>query len=356
LPPAGGDLINFNQLKTQSASLFSQIDWNFAPQLTLVAGGRIIVERQEYTYSTSLIRNDRDNYIDDVVLAPLPAWQTDAGTPMLDPYHDKRHDTLWAGKIQLEYRPNDDTLIYAGVNRGVKGGAYNAKYFTGPPFLAESEIPYKAETLISYEAGVKSTLLDGAIVANLSAFYYDYQDYQAFLFLRSSGLIRNNDATNYGIEGSLAIKPTDRLSVDLSGSIFRPKVKDVPIAAATATAPAVIRDVEPAFAPREQVTVRMSWTPPVADDAITLSANANYTGRFFNNLRNFTSNVTNDYILAGASAEWELGDGFTATAALDNIFDKRVNVVGFDLADFCGCRHESYNRPRTWRVSLRYEL
>ena len=356
LPPAGGDLINFNQLKTQSASLFSQVDWKFAPQLTLVVGGRIIFERQKYTYSTSLIQNDRDYYIDDVVLAPLPAWQTDAGVPMLTPYRDKRHDTLWAGKIQLEYRPNDDTLIYAGVNRGVKGGAYNAKYFTGAPFLAESEIPYKAETLISYEAGVKSTLLDGALVANLSAFYYDYQDYQAFLFLRSSGLIRNNDATNYGIEGSLAIKPTGRLSVDLSGSIFRPKVKDVPIAAATATAPAVIRDVEPAFAPREQVSVRTSWTPPVANDAITLSAHANYTGRFFNNLRNFTSNVTKDYILTGASVDWEFGNGFTGTAALDNIFDKRVNVVGFDLADFCGCRHESYNRPRTWRISLRYEM
>jgi len=31
-------------------------------------------------------------------------------------------------------------------------------------------------------------------------------------------------------------------------------------------------------------------------------------------------------------------------------------VIGFDLATFCGCMHESYNRPRTWRISLRYEL
>jgi len=354
--PNGADLINFNQLKTQSASVFSQVDWKFAPQLTLVAGGRIIFEKQSYSYRSALIRNDRDYYIDSVELAPLPAYQMANGTLVTDPYRDKRHNTLWAGKIQLEYRPNSNTLVYAGVNRGVKGGAYNAKYQDGSLPLLESQMGYKPETLYSYEAGVKATLLDGAIVGSLAAFYYDYKNYQAFLFINSSGLVTNSPSTNYGIEGSLQIKPTSRLLVNLGGSIFRPKVKDVAIAAATATAPAVVRDVEPAFAPREQASVMVNWTPPIANDAITLSANANYTGRFFNNLRNFTSNVTKDYILTSASGEWKFAPGFTAAAGLDNIFNKRVNVIGFDLTTFCGCSHESYNRPRTWRLSLRYEL
>ena len=354
--PNGADLINFNQLKTQSFSLFSQIDWKFAPQLTLVAGGRIIFEHQSYFYRSALIRNDRDYYIDSVELAPLPSYQKASGAVITDPYRNSRKNTLWAGKLQLEYRPNSDTLVYFGVNRGVKGGAYNAKYQDGTLPLLESQMGYGPETLWSYEGGVKATLLNGAIVGNISAFYYDYKNYQAFLFINSSGLVTNTPASNYGIEASLQIKPTDRLSVNVGGSIFRPKVKGVVTAPATATAPAIIKDTEPAFAPREQVSFMANWTPPVANDAIELSVNANYTGRFFNNLRNFTGEVTKGYWLTGASVEWKIGSGFTAAAALDNIFDKRVNVIGFDLATFCGCMHESYNRPRTWRVSLRYEM
>jgi len=356
LPPGGGDLINFNQLKTQSFSLFSQLEWKFAPQLTLVAGGRIIFEHQSYFYRSALIRNDRDYYIDSVELAPLPSYQKADGTLVLDPYRNSRHNTLWAGKLQLEYRPNSDTLIYLGVNRGVKGGAYNAKYQDGTLPLLESQMGYGPETLWSYEAGVKATLLNGAVVGSVAAFYYDYKNYQAFLFVNSSGLVTNSPASNYGIEASLQIKPTDRLSVNLGGSIFRPKVKNVVTAPATATAPAIVKDTEPAFAPREQVSIQASWTPPIANDAITLSANANYTGRFFNNLRNFTGEVTKGYWLTGANVEWKITPEFTAAASLDNIFDKRVNVIGFDLATFCGCMHESYNRPRTWRVSLRYEM
>jgi len=355
-PPAGMDLINFQRLKTQSTSIFTQIDWHFAPKLTLVAGGRIIFERQNYFYRTALILPPSDPYyIGTTELAALPVSQTANGTLVTAPYLNSRHNTLWAGKLQLEYRPNSQTLVYFGVNRGVKGGAYNAKYFDGSPPLVDSQIPYKPETLTSYEGGLKTTLLDGAFVANLAAFYYDYKNYQAFLFVNSSGLVQNNPATNYGIEGSLLIKPTQRLSVNLGGSVFRPKVKGVVTAPATATAPALIRDTEPAFAPREQFSAMINWIPPIASDAISLSANANYTGRFFNNLRNFTSEVTRGYVLTSASAEWKFGSRFTVAAALDNIFDKRVDMIGFDLTTFCGCSHESYNRPRTWRISLRYE-
>ncbi|MEV5024091.1 TonB-dependent receptor, partial [Sphingobium sp. LMA1-1-1.1] len=84
--------------------------------------------------------------------------------------------------------------------------------------------------------------------------------------------------------------------------------------------PAIVKDTEPAFAPREQFSAIVSWTPPIANDAISLSANANYTGRFFNNLRNFTGEVTKGYILTAANVEWKLTPQFTAAASLDNIF------------------------------------
>ena len=354
--PNGIDLINHVQLKTQSASLFSQFDWAFAPKLTLVVGGRIIRENQQYSYRQSVIRNDRDYYIDNVELVALPSYQTANGTLITAPYRDRRVENLWAGKAQIEYRPNDVTLAYFGVNRGVKAGAYNEKLPDGTPPLFASQMPFGAETLVSYEGGLKTTLLNCLIVGNAAAFYYDYSNYQAFLFENGSGLVENRPATNYGLEGNILIRPSRRLSLNIAGSIIRPMVKNVDVAAATSTAPAVIRNVEPAFAPREQVFVMATWKPPIADDNITLSANANYTGRFFNNLRNFTSEVTKNYIISNLSAEWEFKPGLTAIVALDNVFDKRVDLIGFDLTTFCGCSHESYNRPRTWRVSFGYSF
>ena len=44
-------------------------------------------------------------------------------------------------------------------------------------------LPYDEEVLTSYEGGFKATLGGGLTRINGSVFYYDYADYQAFLFV-----------------------------------------------------------------------------------------------------------------------------------------------------------------------------
>lgn len=339
----GIDLINRFGLETTSYSGFGQVEYKFAPQWTFVLGGRLISEKQDYYFSSSAFANVDDYHID-------------LGTelfPLQPSYADKRTKTLWAGKAQIEFRPNDDLLLYVGINRGVKGGNYNAKLPDGSAPLPVGQVPYKPETLISYEGGFKATLFDGRAQLSASAYYYDYSNYQAFTFSNVSGFVQNRDARTYGIETDLAVNLGGGLQLSGGISAFNAKVKDVEIA------PGVFRDVKPAFAPETQLIGRVSYELPVDvfGGAITLAGDASYSSSFYHNIRNFDSNKIDGYALFNARVTWlSATESFRLTAFVDNITDKRYATIGYDLSTLCGCSEEAYGKPRWWGISAGYSF
>jgi iron complex outermembrane receptor protein len=107
--------------------------------------------------------------------------------------------------------------------------------------------------LTSVEAGLKSTWLDGKLRFNASAFYYDYKDYQAFLFVQSSGVVVNKDAKIQGGELEISASPVHGLELQLGVSAFTAKVKDLELRGPVGV-PVISRDVKPSFAPERQVS------------------------------------------------------------------------------------------------------
>lgn len=335
----GIDLVNTFRLKTQSASAFGQIEYKFAPAWKFIVGGRLIREHQEYTFQSNAMR-DADPLRIDTTGTPL--------FPLQPSFANKRTNTLWAGKAQIEFQPNRDLLLYVGVNRGVKGGSYNAKLPDGTPPLTDSQIPYLPEELLSFEGGFKATLLDGKATFNGSAYYYDYSNYQAFTFSNVSGYVQNRPARTYGGELELTLRPTTGLQLGASASFFNAKVKQLEIA------PGVRRDVRPAFAPQTQLAGRISYTPPVsvAGGKVTLGVDGSYTSGFFHNLRNFDANWFDGYAQFNARIGWEdESEHFRLGVFVNNLGDKRFKTVGYDLSTLCGCTEESYGRPRWWGVT-----
>lgn len=340
----GIDLVNSFALKTESASIFGQVEYEVAPAVKLIVGGRLIREHQEYNFISNAM-SDAD---------PL---RIDANSTVLFPlqpsFAHKRTDTLWAGKAQLEYRPSRDLLLYVGVNRGVKGGSYNAKLPDGTPPLTPGQIPYLPEEIVSYEGGFKATLLDGKATFNAAGFYYDYSNYQAFTFANVSGYVQNRPARTYGAEVELSLRPMDGLQLDAAASFFNARVKALEVA------PGVARDVRPAFAPETQLSGRISYTPPVsvAGGSLTFGADASYTSGFYHNLRNFDANWLSGYALFNARIGWEdEAEKFRLSFFVNNIGDKRYKTVGYDLSTLCGCTEESYGRPRWWGVTAGFTL
>lgn len=227
-------------LKTRSMSAYGQFDYQFSEQFSFVGGARVVRERKNFDYAQNAYVNlDEDRIENDVLAFPVPQ---PAGS---NPYHDKFSKTLWLGKAQLEFRPDDGYLLYAGVNRGVKAGSVNGPLADGSTVNA-SQLVYGPEVLWSYEGGFKIRTADNMIGINGSVYYYDYNDYQAFTFVNVSGVVSNEQASVKGAELEITAQPTEALSALLSGSINDSKVKDLQYA------PGLFKDVKSVYSPKYQ--------------------------------------------------------------------------------------------------------
>jgi len=329
------------QLTTNSYSMFGQVDYDLNDQWTLVAGFRGILEEKDYLQTIGEFVNTDDRLVETA---------TSTGFVPRADFADSTSDFLWSGKVQLEYTPNDDTLIYFGVNRGVKAGSFNAKLFDGVT-LSDAQIPYKEEVLVAYEAGFKKTFADGITRLNGSVYYYDYNDYQAFTWQNNSGAVTNNDAEYKGFELELTTAPAENFDLLMGVSYTDAEVQDVTIA------PGLTADVTPPFTSKWQFSGigRYSWD--AFSGRMAAQASVSYQSSFFHNLRNFTAHEFDGYAKADVGLTYEADEGnWEAAFFVHNVFDSRHQLIGFDVSSFGGYTQESFARPRWWGITLKYNI
>ncbi|WP_409592388.1 TonB-dependent receptor [Sphingobium sp.] len=335
----GIDIVPHTNLHTQSFSVFGQTEVGLADKWTLILGGRVIREHQEDELSRNIYLNTDDYGIDtDTLLFPYGA-----------PYSDRRTSTLWAAKAQLEYRPVEKLLIYAGINRGVKGGSYNAPGIGSN--VTTDQLSYKPEVLLNYEGGFKYG--DRFFSLNASGFYYDYKDYQAFRFANASGFVQNVDSKVYGFELDAGVQIFEGLRATAGASYTHGTIKNFEIA------PDVFRTVRPTYSPRTQVSASLNYEVPgdVAGGRLSFNAQGNYASGFYHNIRNFNSDWFKGRTLANLSMNWrQEPTGLSLTAYINNVTDKRYGMIGFNNVANCGCSDESYGMPRTYGMTIGYRF
>jgi iron complex outermembrane receptor protein len=339
------DTVGHVKLDTDSYSLFGQVDFALTDRWTLVAGARAIREEKDFRFEQAAYLNEDDRFIDTLFLFPFP--ETSADTDPSTSYAEDTSDDLWAGKLQLEYRPGDGLLLYGGVNRGVKAGSFNAQLVDGSPRLAPADMGYEPESLLAYEVGFKSTLMDGRARLNGAAYFYDYDDYQAFVFVQSSGTVSNLQSESKGVELDFTVTPVDGLDIQLGASYFDATVEDLALSSATPGVEPLLKDVEPSFAPPLQLAALLRYAWPALGGELSAQIDGSYTDSFYHNLRNFDSEKYDDYVLgnlrfgyAPDGGNWELA------AFVKNFTDERYRTIGFDLATLCGCNEDAYGAPR----------
>ena len=97
------------------------------------------------------------------------------GFPMSNSIHRSLYDTTeditW--RVNLDYTPTEDDLIYLSATKGLRSGGFNLVFFS-------SNSNFEAEELIAYEIGYKGTLLDGQLQLNAAAYFYDYENVHTF--------------------------------------------------------------------------------------------------------------------------------------------------------------------------------
>lgn len=345
------DIASTARLKTKSYSVFGQLEYDLSDQFRVVAGARLMREKKNYNFIQQLFVSPDSRKIQPAQTVPgFPLTigpDYPGGVPTA--YADKYSKTLWAGKLQFEYRPNSDTLIYAGINRGVKAGSYNAQLNGGLPTPA-SAIRYGDETLWSYEAGFKLTLLDNLLRLNGAVYYYDYQDYQSFLFTGVAGLVINADARTIGGELTIQATPAQGLDIAIGLSKFDAVVKDVPLRVGGP----IRKDLKPTYAPETQASAIVRYAWGMFGGEMAANGNLTYSSSYYYNLRNFDADKFGSYVNLDLGLDWTSADGkFQIGVSVDNVTDRRIGLQGYDLATLCGCNEVSYKLPRTFSVNTR---
>ena len=82
-------------------------------------------------------------------------------------------ENFWGGKLSIQNKINERTMIYGLVSRGYKPGGIN---IDGK--INQENLNYKSETMWNYETGIKTSLFNETLFLQASLFYQDREDVQ----------------------------------------------------------------------------------------------------------------------------------------------------------------------------------
>ena len=294
---------------------------------------RYINEDKKLSGDIGLFRNLDDRTI-----------ETDTRMATLESADLENNQDLWSAKVQLEYSPDEDSLYYIGVNRGVKAGSFNAPLLGG--FGA-----YKPEVLLAFETGAKLTFADGRAQLNTSLFYYDYTDYQSFSWVNNVSSVTNEAADFSGMELELFLTPTESWDIMVGGSWTDAEVNGLEVAAGLA------RDTRPAFTPEFQASGFIRYNRDTGYGNIAAQLNGSFRSEVFHNARNFTAHEIESHTVVDVRLSWSNpAYEWTLIGFIDNLFDSDHGIIGFDVSGFTGNTQISYARPRSYGVTVRRDF
>lgn len=202
-------------LDSRNWSVFGQGEFDLSDSMTLIAGLRWSQDDKFLSNVTSFQSPADGISFPGIVDIAAEAAATGSDQNRVD-YGD------FAARLQLDYRMDNGTLIYGSWNRGIKGGNFGVSADIDIATLRHDE-----EVLTAYEVGFKTDFADGRARLNATAFYYDYDDYQAFTFNNGVPNVTNADAKNKGAEIEFFLLPNDNWDIILGASFQDSEVNNV---------------------------------------------------------------------------------------------------------------------------------
>ena len=352
-------LSSFWEQKTESSSVFAQTEFDLAENLRLTTGLRLIQEEKNLDYlhlfemweanADGSITNREQHFWGPLDPAAYLYQFNEASVGDLAKYDE----LLWSGKIGLDWDVNDDTLAYLSVTRGVKGGGFNAS--AEGEGLRPEQVPIKEEILLSYEAGFKTTLMDNSLRLNGSAFFYDYDDHQAFIYEGQTNLIVNRDAEIYGFELELQGSPSRGLD-------FQGGVAYLDATAFGLNFPAFPEAIDRRMpkTPKWQFNalVRYEWLPSFDNTgSFAVSVDANYRSDFNFLITEAPIGKQAAYTLVNARASFRsIDDRWEVAMQVHNLFDQFYATQIFDVATDFASQQTFVDRPRWFNATVRYSF
>lgn len=207
----------FYKIRSKNWSLFAQGDITLTDRLSMTLGGRYSKDNKSIAYV---------NILSDPTYAPQPnpvVLFTDKDLAAVVPGVNREKYGDWAARASLNFQATPDTLLFASWNRGIKGGNWSLS-----SNIAAADFQHRPETLNSFEAGFKTSLLGRSLRLNGTLFHYIYDDYQAFSLAGGVPHVFNSNAHATGAELEAFWSPSKNFDVVLGGTWETSSVDSIP--------------------------------------------------------------------------------------------------------------------------------
>jgi len=315
------------EMETTSIALFGAGTWNVSDRLDFTLGGRYTAEEKSIDYSQS---------------DPVGLLGGDFAISAEDDWAE------FTPSANVRYRFTPDIMGYATVSRGFKSGGFNDA-------LGDANgISFDPETLWNYEAGLKTTLFDGLVQANVTAFYMDWSDIQI------SGdnpatpvfdpiIVNAGAAHSQGVEFELMAVPTDNLTLGFNAALLEAEFDEGSLPTGTPLA-----DIP--RAPDYTANLNAEYRAPLTGETDWfVGGEVLMRGESYLTVDNQEDGHVDAYALVNLNVGLEASDGrWRLNLWGRNIFDEEVKERLFDLSgqDVVGQKFIVLNDPATVGVSL----
>ena len=328
-------------LDSKNWSIFGQAEVDFTPQLTGIVGLRWSQDDKKIRFQTLSFNMEDQGIPSGSVLfdfaEEIAANPEFAGDDRID------HGDV-AARVQLNYKPNEDLLLFASYNRGIKGGNWSPS-----PSVQIENFLHKDEILHAYELGAKWTIAPGTRL-NATAFYYDYKDYQAFALTGLQPQVTNSDATVKGGEIELFARPVRNLDIAIGAAFLDSEVDFVPaVFPGTGT-----RNAELPQAPSLSLNALARYAVPLSIGELAFQVDGRYSGDHFLEGTNSEVSFQDAYAVGNASVTLTSADErWQGTLWVKNFTNTKYLVYNLDLG-LVGFTEQMYAPPRQIGATLRF--
>jgi len=276
-----------------TTALFAHVEYDVSDAFKVTAGLRYDDEQRDQPVNILWFGGGPDTPTGAAGAFVLADNQTELGGL---PVPDQTFDTDGVSyKLGLDWRPNDEMLLYYSHAKGFKSGGFRSDALTSNGML----IAFNDEEVLSHEVGIKWDPSDRLRI-NAAAFTYDYKDPQQRVpvdvppFGQLSTMTNLDSADVTGFEGELIWAATDLLELGLSASLLNTEISD-----ATQTA---VNGNDLAFAPDSAYTAYGRYEAPFGNDLTgSFQLNVSQTGDHFVTVFN-DDFEKQDYTLVGFNA------------------------------------------------------
>lgn len=321
--------------RTDSFAVFGEVTWRPVSRFAITGGIR-------YTYE------EKDGHYD---VRAFGGLDTTTASLISDKnailrsqsYSARVSDGSASGRVNIAWNASDDVMAFASYARGQKSGGINMSglpvypagvpgHASGDPIL--STVTVRPERNTTWEAGIKTSLLGGAMQFNVNGFYTKVRDYQAnvvdnaaVVALRSY-LANISEVTVKGVELDASARIGEHFTLRLSGAYADGKYASYangpcPIElTGSSTAQCNLTGKGLPGLPKWSGSIGGEYTVPVSLGEAFLRADASARSRIFGDATGSAYTVIKGYALVNASLGLRTGKGWEIALFARNLFNR----------------------------------